>query len=166
MKRIMILFIALLLTLTGCTKHHNKIREPVNYYYLSTQTQLKDGGNVLSCEVRDKFGHSNDYAYLIGDYLLGPQSTNSISPFPAGTSLIHFDLMKDTALVNLSSHLALLKGQELTLACACIGRTVLEITGMKSVQISAQNDLLAGKEYITINESSLILADDYIPAGG
>ncbi len=162
MKRCIILIAVLLFTLSACSNQRREIHEPVNYYYLSTNPQLQSGGSMISCEIRDKFGHTNDYTYLLEDYLLGPKSAESVSPFPAGTGLIHFDLVKDTALVNLTSHLALLKGHKLTMACACLGRTVLEITGMKSVQISAQGELLDGKEYISITSSNLALIDSYV----
>ena len=163
MKKTLSLLFVLLILLSGCSTKKKEIHDPVNYYYLVSSIRHDHNSSVITCEVRDKFGHANDYTYLIEDYLLGPQSPNSTSPFPAGTTLIRFDLMKDTALVDVSSHLALLSGHDLTLACACLGKTVLELTGMKSVQITAQGDLLDGKEFITVDAGSLALIDNYVP---
>lgn len=165
MKKILCLLLSILLTvsISACRKKQDKPVEPINYYYRTRQLQYGTSQDVISAEVRDQFGHSEDYVYLINDYLLGPKTETCISPFPAGTNLIQLELVKNKAIVILSAHITLLTGAELTIACTCLARTVQEMTGMKSVQISTERDLLDGEIAVIIYEDDFVLEDDYIP---
>ncbi len=165
MKKILSLLFSILLTFSfsACKKNQVQPKEPINFYYRTQQLQYGSSQDVISAEVRDQFGHSEDYVYLINEYLLGPKTENCISPFPAGIYLVQLELVKNKAIVVLSAHIALLTGAELTIACTCLARTVQEMTGMKSVQISTERDLLDGESTIIIYEDDFVLEDDYIP---
>ena len=165
MKKLLILLLiaALLFTLGACSNKRDALIVPVKFYYRSTASTYGTEADVISYELRESFGHEEDYAYLINNYLLGPTTMDRLSPFPAGTTLVSLDLVKDKVIVVLSSHISLLSGAELSIACTCLARTLHEMTGMKGVQISSQGDLLDGMESITINMNDYVLEDTYTP---
>ena len=74
--------------------------------------------------------------------------------------------MNDTVLIELSSHISLISGTELTIACVCLAKTVFQMTGMKAVRISAKGDLLDGQPFITISEKDFLLLDDWVYSDG
>ena len=162
MKRTTSIFLIAVLLITfvctGCDRH-DKIREPIYFYYRTDNIEYGTDSGVITIEIRDGSGHMDDYVYLTNMYLGGPVTKGCYSPFPAGTTLIRLDLLKDTALVILSSHISLLSGAELSIACTCLARTLLEMTDMKAVQIVADGDLLDGKESITIRIDDFVTND-------
>lgn len=165
MKKILslLMVLALVCTLSACAGKKRELISPVNFYYRSTSESYGTQSDIICFEQRESFGHEEDYAYLINNYLQGPTTGEQISPFPAGTTLISLDLVKDKVIVVLSSHISLLSGAELSIACTCLARTLHEMTGMKGVQISSQGDLLDGMESITISIDDYVLVDSYIP---
>ena len=165
MKKLLcvLMTLILLMTLGACGAKKDALIHPVNFYYRSTADSYGGREDVITFEQRESFGHEEDYIYLINYYLQGPTTEKQISPFPAGTTLVSLDLVKDKVIVVLSSHISLISGAELSIACTCLARTLHEITGMKGVQISSQGDLLDGKESITINIDDYVLVDSHIP---
>ena len=163
MKKIFcfILVLVLLIPLAACSQAHVDPRVPVTFYYRAREYGLEKGETVVISEAREAFGHREDYQYLVEMYLQGPTTQNCISPFPAGTTLEQLDLMTDKTLIQLSSHISLISGVDLTLACICLAKTVCQMTGTKSVRISAKGDLLDGQEYITITEEDFRLLDNW-----
>ena len=164
MKKALCLLLALVLLISffGCGQSTADPRTPVTFYYRTREFGVQKGEKVISGEAREAFGHREDYDYLIEMYLRGPITENCISPFPAGTTLEQLDLLTDTVLVELSSHISLISGAELTIACICLSKTICQMTGMKTVRISAKNDLLDGQEYLTITEDDFLLLDDWV----
>lgn len=161
MKRFicLILILSLCFCLFACSNFDPNIRVPVEYYYRTREIHYNGTEGVISSETRDCFGYQEDYAYLVEDYLKGPTTEKCISPFPAGITLEQLDLVKDKVLIVVSSHLSMLSGSELTVACMCLGKTLLDMTGMKAVRISAKDDLLDGNPYITITNENFLLTD-------
>jgi spore germination protein GerM len=157
------MIIALLCTLGACAGKKRELISPVNFYYRSTSDSYGTQTDVICFEQRESFGHEEDYAYLINSYLQGPTTEKQVSPFPAGTTLVSLDLVKDKVIVVLSSHISLLSGAELSIACTCLAKTLHEMTGMKGVQISSQGDLLDGMEFITIGIDDYDLVDSFTP---
>lgn len=162
MKRILCILLALIimLPLSACGDNRKELRAPVNFYYRTREVEIGSEAGVISAEQRESFGHSDDYVYLTEIYLNGPTSGKCISPFPAGTTLEYLDFTQDKVLVELSSHISLLSGAELTIACVCLTKTLSELTGMKSVQITSKGDLLDGKESLTFSVNDFQLEDD------
>lgn len=162
MKRILCILLTLVIMfpLSACGDNRKELRAPVNFYYRTREVEFGSGEGVISAEQRESFGHSDDYVYLTEIYLNGPTTGKCISPFPAGTTLEHLDFTQDKVLVELSSHISLLSGAELTIACVCLTKTLSELTGMKSVQITSKGDLLEGKESLTFSADGYQLEDD------
>lgn len=161
MKRLICIFLsfALLLVFSGCTNESQKIIKPVNFYYRTTPVTYGADASVITAEVREAYGNSSNYQYLIEQYLNGPKTYDCISPFPAGITLEEFSLSGNRVQILLSPHMAVLSGSELMVACACLAKTVIEMTGVDTVQISAENSLLNNEEVITLNTDSFAYWD-------
>jgi len=69
------------------------------------------------------------------------------------------DLDGLTAKIVLCDEFATLKGLDLTIACACLSRTVIALTGCHEVIISAESMQLDGKNFITLSRDSYLLLD-------
>lgn len=161
MKRYLCIFLWLMpiFMLCSCTVANKQIRSPVTYYYRTAEANCGPNVCVISTEIREAKGYTDDYQYLISQYLNGPRSSDCISPFPAGITLEEFNLDSNKVQIKLSPHLALLSGSELMLACACLTNTITQMTGVDSVQISAENGLLNNQEYLTLTANSFTYFD-------
>lgn len=162
MKRAVYISLVLLLifTLCSCTSQSKSVQAPVAFYYRSTDVEYGAQSGVITYEIREVKGHTEDYQYIINQYLNGPKSSGCISPFPAGTTLEAFSLHNNKVDIMLSPHLAILTGSDLMVACACLTKTVLELTGVNSVQISSENGLLNNEESITLTADSFAYWDE------
>ena len=161
MKKIICIFfsLSLLLIFCSCKKREQDIIKPVNFYYRTIPVSYGTDACIIKAEVRESMGYSNDYAYLIEQYLNGPKQYSVISPFPAGTTLEEFSLSGSKAQILLSPHMSVLSGSELMVACACLSKTVIELTGVNAVQISSENGLLNNQESITVTSDSFAYWD-------
>ena len=81
------------------------------------------------------------------------------SPFPAGLSLLNYQVEGNTVYLNLSYHLATLTNMDLTIACSCIAMTCLELTGAELVSIEADGQLLDGQKSILLHKNTTLLTD-------
>lgn len=166
MKRFMCTLLASILIAMLCACNSaQQIEVPVNYYYRTRQVQYNSDTGVISAEIREAKGSKENYHHLIEQYLNGPKSNHYISPFPAGTTLEELNVDNNRVQIVLSPHMALLSGSELMIACICLARTLLEMTGVKYVQISAENSLLNNEQSITLSSDSFVLIDlgaDYV----
>lgn len=156
----MILAVILLLGLTACSSLNDKIQDPVYFYYRYESMNYGADPDVIGAEVYEAKGHRQDYEYLLSAYLMGPESYDFYNPFPEGSSLISFDLQRNTAYIHLSPSFSSLSGLNLTLACACITMTVCEMTGAQQVTISVADNLLDGKPQITMTPEDFLLLDN------
>lgn len=156
------LVVLLIFALCSCESHTKSILVPVTFYYRTTDIEFGTRSGVITSEIREARGHAEEYQYIIEQYLNGPKSSGCISPFPAGTTLEALSLDNNKVYIMLSPHLAILTGSDLMIACACLTKTVLELTGVKSVQISAENRLLNNEESITMTAASFAYWDDSI----
>lgn len=161
MKRLVIflLITASLLCLCSCGSKTVEVIEPVNFYYRTVPTEYGADASIIAAEVREAHGYTNNYRYLIEQYLNGPKTYDCISPFPAGTTMEEFSMSGSKAQIMLSTHMSLLSGSELMLACACLTRTVCELTGVKAVQISSEGGMLNNEASITLTTDSFTYFD-------
>lgn len=163
MKRVVCAFISacFLICLCACTQNTANVKEPFNLYYRANNTQYEKLNTIIAVEVRDAYGHSGDYHYLMQEYLNGPISESCTSPFPSGTVLEELNIVSNKAQIVLSEQFAALTGSDLMIACACISRTISELTDVQSVQISTVNNMLNGHDSITINRDTFNFMDNF-----
>lgn len=151
---------ALLLGCWGCAPRQEKLTYPIRFYYLPDEYTFGAADSVFEWEAREGNGMQNDLNALLTLYLQGPQSQNLHSPFPSGTELLHLDRMEDTLHITLSEEFASIQGFKLTLACAALTKTVLELTDCVNVRITAETATLNGKKFIIMNAENLLLLDN------
>ena len=158
MRKIIALTLCLLLLvgLTGCME----AADNVTFYYVRYNDSYTYGqpNAVIAGEYRDVTGHSQDLNYLLTLYFHGPTMEYLRTPFPNGMSLRSVELVGDTLYVHTSSSLTLLRGTDLTLACACLAQTCFDLTDeAASVTITAD-----GLSYVsmTLSRDSIMLMDD------
>jgi len=162
MKRMIVLICVLVLiaVLCGCTKNNTDIKAPVNFFYANKEIVYNTESSVLSAEVREYAGLEENTIGLFDLYLRGPSSENLYSPFPVGSSVVNTIQSGKNLHIILNDSFATLKGLDLTIACACLSMTAMELTGCDVVEISSENALLDENQSITITRESLQLIDD------
>ena len=156
MKRILYIFLlAIILLLSGCNKENEEMQYPVTFYYKVAEPSYDAGSKTIATEIRDQKYHKNDYEYILNEYLMGPREEGCVSPFPAGTTLDELLMGGTKVSVVLSGHFVYATPSEMMLACACLTKTVTELTGIKTVQISVTTGDINGEEYLRFT------ADDF-----
>lgn len=160
MKRFLSLFLllALVCCLTAC-KQKETMEDPVTFYYQNKEFSHGSGSSVILGETRESAGISEDIISLLNLYLKGPVSENLLKTFPNGTKLLKFHIDGEIANVVLSDQITLADGIELTVACGCLAKTVMELTGVTGVNICAENLPLGNKQNIYMDLNSLLLLD-------
>lgn len=159
--RIIVLLTLISIILSSCGRNPSGFSNSVTYYYRTIEVQYGVPDGVVAGEVREVDVSSDDYEQLISLYLNGPREHNHISPYPAGIYLVQLTMGADRVYVTLSSHLSMLTGSDLMIACACLTRTVLGITGVRSVEISAEKGLLNDQQYLVFTANDFAYLDSY-----
>lgn len=167
MKRFICIIVVLILiySFSSCANQTHAIKNPITFYYRTETISFGTGASVICAETREIIDASADTESIIAQYLNGPQSNGCTSPFPAGTVLESYSIDNNKALIALSPHLAILNGSDLMIACACLTKTITDLTGVKSVQIRAVDSLLNNQESITVTADDFYSIDesfDYI----
>lgn len=162
MKRLfpILLAIILMFSLIACRSKEDVILQPVNYYYRNAQLTFGAENSLISAKVADAAAFNGDTLAILNDYLNGPDDDRFDVTFPASTKLLQMNLTSGTAYLQMNDSLSRLTGIDLTIACACITKTTMELTGATAVCISTSNELLDGAASITMDESNLILFDN------
>ncbi len=159
MKKLICLLLVVLL-LCGCSKNKDEVKTPVDFYYINAEIHYDSPAGVISAEVRDSTGYKDNLVGLLDLYLAGPSSDEFISPFPNGTVTMRAIRDETTVNIELSKAFAGLKGLDLTIACACLTRTVSELTGCSAVKIYVADTMLEGNDSITMDANEIILLDE------
>lgn len=162
MKKIICFFLSIMLLFLFCSCSTNQDTEhSVRFYYRSAETQYNSEDGVISSEYRDAGSNWNNFPKLISQYINGPVDDSLVSPFPKGLKLVEWDISRNIVAVTLSEHLANQSGVELMLSCACLTKTVLELTGIPVIEIRSKDNLLNGKEALTFSIESISYMDPY-----
>lgn len=162
MKKAVCILICLvmLFLMTGCGHADMQSATAVNFYYIHNELKYGTESGVIAPTVVNVQYDENDYQLLLEKYLNGPTNYELISPVPAGITLVDFQIVGEKALLVLSPHMGTLTGSSMTVALACLTRTVIEMTGMNAVQISIENQQINGADIITLTLNSFSLWDD------
>lgn len=166
MKRwLSILTIAmLLLSWCGCTQKQEEFIDPINFYFLQNQPDdhiLHGNADSVITPVKVEGNKIRRAPALVLEAYFATQSTEVChSPFPENTKLVSWEANGHTLIITLSDEVALLTGIDLSLACASLTITCMELWNYNAVQIRADTMLLDGKTSITMNAADLLLVDD------
>ncbi len=161
MKRSMaiLLICALLLPLTACQQEQAAGEGTVTFYYCRKELTHGSTDSVIAGETRDTQSQGKDLSRLLTLYFMGPRSQELRTPFPVGLRLVECRINEGTAYVTVTDALSQLTGIELTLACACITRTVLGLSEAEAVHIQAETSLLGSSQFLLMDEKTLLLFD-------
>lgn len=159
MKRIfsLILSILLVISLCACRRQQASFEAPVQFYYRSASLSYNSENAVICAESREGSGYA--LIDLMDLYLQGPVSNEYQSPFPTGVTVLSMETVEDKVYIALSEPFAELNGIALTLACACLSKTVMEFTGTSAVEISVPNTTLNGSASIVMDAQNILLLD-------
>lgn len=163
MKRLisLVLLLALVLSLYGCNSDASqKINVPVYFYYCSNPITYNSPDGVICAEIRDAAGYTDNLQELIEFYLKGPVSSEFTSPFPDGADVEQLSLGTTRIQISLNETFTELSGLDLTLACACLAKTIQEAAQVEYVQITFENSSTGKRSVITIGPSNLLFMDN------
>lgn len=147
-----------LLLLTGCTGSFSS-DEP-HFYYLKNDISFSGSASVIASEFFSNIDTSTDLLPIMEEYLKGPDSGFLHSPFPENIQIFLAEQRDRTVILEFNDALAELTGMDLTLACACVAMTCLELTDADNVSIRARGATLDGAAQITMDADSLLLWDN------
>lgn len=166
MKKVIVFALAVLLLFTflGCNKEQDDIEVPVKFYYRNAAISYNSDQAVICSETQESNGY--DLTGIINKYLQGPNTDECVSPFPAGVSVLSIEQIDSNLLIQLSAPFAELSGIHLTLACACLSKTIMELTQCTTVEISVPDATLNGSSSIIMNEQHLLLVDSSVQNTG
>ena len=160
MKKACALLLCLTMLLTGCgPRRENQIDSPYTYYYRAAQVDYTAEDGVIRGEKREISGHEGDLVWILEDYFQGPQGEDLTSPFPKDLWVMDCQIKEKTVFLKLSQGFSNLSGIELSVAAACIAKTLFGIEGVDSVSITVEGGLLDGKQSLTLDREGLLLSD-------
>ncbi len=158
MKKLLPLILTTLLLLSACTPAAGNIQAPVNFYYPRETFDYDAPDGVIASEVRES-ADCADENEILQRYFRGPEDPMFQRPFPAATELVSLQLQENVATIILTDNISTLTGMDLTLACACIAKTAIDILNVEQVTIQAQTQSLGGQTSITLTLEDLLLLD-------
>lgn len=159
MKKILS-FVLICTTLTfviGC-QQTPEAPHGIAFYYCVTASDYNVGSTSLVAEHRVDVP-SDSLLDAMTIYLKGPLSEDLQAPFPSGLSLVGVYQNNKTVYLTFSRELAYLTGLDLTIACACVTLTALDISGADQVEIRTVAGLLDGQRAIIMDKNTLLLLD-------
>lgn len=165
MKRVIILILSLLLLLGGCYREE-PIDKPVVFYFLPMEPMAEEDFHhdvpYIRPEVRDGSLLGSSVVSILSTYLRGPSADSNLrSPFPSGSYLYTFSHDGNQLQITMEGAFTELTGLDLSIACACLSKTAMELTGASTVYIYAKDGLLDGAEYVLMDATSIELLDAY-----
>ncbi len=157
MKRILALAFAAAFLLCGCSVPGERIKEPVNFYYLRNELQYQAEDAVIVPEEREASGHRDNLSYLLALYHMGPSREELRLPFPEGTTLLMMQHTENEIKLSFGNKALSMSDAEFSLACACLTLTCTELTDVERVTISnGQQSITMTRDTIALMDTSMI----------
>ncbi len=157
MKRFFTLTLLMMLLLCGCSFSGERIKEPVNFYYLRNEFEYRASDAVIAPEEREASGHRDNLSYLLALYRMGPSREDLRLPFPEGTAMLMMNHTEDEVKLALGTNAQSMSDAEFSLACACLTLTCTELSDVERVTISnGQRSLTMTRDTIALMDTSMI----------
>ncbi len=167
-KRLLALLvcICLLIPAAGCSLFSEEIQEPVQFYYLRESYLYGQEDAVIRAEERDGTGHIKDPEYLLQLYLMGPHEEKLISPFPSGLQIVNIVTGREGVRIALSDPKGTLSAMpeiRKTVVFSCLALTCFDITGIPTVTIAWDDEIVAmTQDSLTLFDSSALQNSQHI----
>ncbi len=163
MKKGIVLLLVISLVLCGCSSSRTE-EETVAFYYPVLEMDYSIGASYLQAEIRSKAVTGYVLTDILNLYLQGPLDRYIYSmPFQHNTKVHALAIENGVMQLTLTRGFATYTGLQLTIACACIAKTAMELTGVDSVRIKAYQSTLDGAQYIEMDRNSLLLIENAEP---
>ena len=133
MKHIIVILLCIVL-LCGCSAEKD-LREPVSVYYRTSQITYGAEEGLIGTEKREFYNRRNELKKFLNEYLAGPITQKLSSPFPTGASVLEVTESDSNIKLMLNLPFLQMSASELTLAYACISRTLFEVTDVQTVDL-------------------------------
>lgn len=166
MKRLLCIILITVLFLSGCAIGQERFKDPVTYYYLRDYSDLDHrdaffSEGAMGSEIREAGDHRTDLNYLLSIYLQGPLDEGLRSPFPKGCRPMDIRREDSSLYLTLSPSITQLNEMELTVACACLAKTCMELVDVDTVHIMGNS--LDGNVTVnrTFTRDMFILEDEF-----
>lgn len=153
----------MLFSLCACTQNTQNMTSPAKFYYCNDRISYHSEQGVICPETRETALINSDLKTLLNSYFAGPVSKELYSPYPADASVYDLIIYDDIVHVILNDAFTRLNGVDLSIALSCLSMTVMEYTGISSVQISIHNNTIYGKSSLILNRNKLLLVDSSAP---
>lgn len=156
MKRMMVVTLfAFVLLISGCMPAQPQREQGMRFYYcVSADTHT---GPAVSYELDELENATVDS--LLHRLFNGPNQTDLIKTFPAGTRLLGWEISDDVLTIDLSEEFGGLSGIALRKAEYCIVLTLSQIDGMERFAITVDGRQLPG------TGTGILTADDVVLKG-
>ncbi len=154
-----ILPVIIILSLLGCGKKGDDASVPVEVFFRNAAEVYNNEEAIIKPEIWDFDGYENDLQGFLNLYLLGPVADDSFSPFPSGLQIVAIQPNEDRLCITLNDPYDELTGLDLTIASACLAKTVMGLTGCDVVEITSLN----AASSIVMDREILLLLDDSSP---
>lgn len=161
MKRIVcaLITVILLLSLSSCT---GSVESTIAFYYRTKQISYDSENGVIAAEHREAAELSNNLWAVLNLYLQGPQTAHLASPFPDGSAVVWMNQTEEKIILYMNDDFSKMTGVDLILACACLSKTLINLTGTDTVTIYGEETNLDGNSEISISKENLLLLDRYL----
>lgn len=151
--------IAMILLFSGCSVAQTEYEKPIDFYYCKKEVTFGNNEGVISYETRE-CSHIENLDGLLEEYMAGPSSDELSNPFPSNIKFLNIATLNNHLIVMINQKDTSLTGISLTLACTCLGLTLLDHTNAECVEFYGEDDILDGHNVIIIDKNMLQLVDD------
>ena len=160
MKKCFILLLILCLLLAGCVQQQPSLITTLKFYYPLQVADYTLGASYIQPELREGAGVDKSLKNMLNLYLKGPKDQITFQmPFRYNTQVVSISRGSTMLDITLNRGFANYTGLDLTIACACITMTCMELTDVTVVRIRAENTTLDGADFIEMSAASLLLVD-------
>ena len=155
MKRLAVFILVTVISLMffGCGSTANESGYTATLYYIRSEYEYHSTENVIVGEARTLASEA-EIGQLLDLYLAGPVDDRLASPIPKGTDLL--DMREYSGLLELtfSDTEAVLTDAQFSLACVCIGKTMMEDPDIIQVTV------FSGDRQMTVDRNNYLLTDE------
>lgn len=141
MKKWILLILAVLLVLSGCTKTEQpaSMTQPIAFYYRTAQTDFSSSDGVIRAEIQDLgTGSYTDYE-VFAQYFNGPVSKDLLAPFSQDIELAAVQRKGSRLDLHLIQKSNSMSEFDFTLLKACLVKTGLALDGINKVRITVNS---------------------------
>lgn len=158
-KFCLILTIMTMVLLFGCKNNAEDFESPVHFYYKCNPISFFTNESVIDVEIRETKDYNKNTLSILNAYMAGPISDQVISPFPTDARIEEIARKDSTFVLLLNSSFSELTGVDLSIACACITKTVASLTSCERVEIQIKDSASTSITTITMSADDIYTFD-------